>query len=490
MLKIRVFLPIVSLCCSASIGILYLLTLSSNYSLAHDSISYLRNITTGKFLVHPHHILYSITNHIWVQTIPWGTIPQKIAFLNTIAAVFALFAFLLIVHRASSSLFAAICSVFVLGGTFGFWYYSVCIETYLIPLSLLLWSFHLATNGKSITSALLSGTLTGFAVGFHILSVLMIPVIGVAALMRRSFRKDIYCYLFCSISIGLFCYLAAWFSLTFRPPTFWEWLSPPGAGNNHGILVSLLLSLLGIFRSVIGGHFLFSLPGVSSLTQSFFPNHYLSDEFYFGSYISAFTGYTCLSLLFSIILLLIVTRPFKFSLFPSIPTSVSLPFVLWIAIYSPFITLFEPANPEFWIFTLPAFLVLLSIYFSALKRAVIVLVVVMLWVINGLGTVVPASRPHSDYYQLLAMDTNRYEGTPATILIIPHEWIYRPYLSRYSSFPAERILTVSRFVESFNGEVTRVILPRESEQLLKSAGFSLERLDDGDLTGVYNIRLK
>src|SRR6476620_4049959 len=51
---------------------LYIFSLQQNFSAAHDSITYLNNIGSGKNLFHPHHLLYNFIAHYWL--VFWQTI--------------------------------------------------------------------------------------------------------------------------------------------------------------------------------------------------------------------------------------------------------------------------------------------------------------------------------------------------------------------------------------------------------------------------------
>ena len=49
----------------------YLLTLTQNFSAAHDSITYLNDIVHKENLFHPHHLLYNSAASVWLNGIKY-----------------------------------------------------------------------------------------------------------------------------------------------------------------------------------------------------------------------------------------------------------------------------------------------------------------------------------------------------------------------------------------------------------------------------------
>ncbi len=135
---------------------LYAATLAQNFALAHDSVSYLIEIERGAVdgLFHPHHLLYNALAALWLgglRALGLGADGGLlVALLNAIfgaAGIAVVYAFLR--RRAALPLGLALAATALVACSFGYWFYSVSVEVYLIPLFFLLAALYVPMGGGS-----------------------------------------------------------------------------------------------------------------------------------------------------------------------------------------------------------------------------------------------------------------------------------------------------------------------------------------------------
>jgi len=122
--------------------VVYTLTLSSVPALTHDSLTYLNAMHDGGIgLWHPHHLVYNAIGAEWLRFVrSLGVVSDGlkiVAWVNSaLGATSAVLCYLLLRDRAQAGRLLALAGTLGAAGSFGFWFYSVSVEVYLLPLTL------------------------------------------------------------------------------------------------------------------------------------------------------------------------------------------------------------------------------------------------------------------------------------------------------------------------------------------------------------------
>ena len=189
---------------------LYEWSVSHVPSTTADSIYYINTIDSGTRLLHPHHLLYNSLASMWVavcRVLGFHTdsgilVSRFDAFFGALAlCVF----YSLIRRRLGSDPMTALLATGLPAFSWGFWYYSECVEVYIIPLFLQLMCLYLLTDEQvdGRTFALV-GFLNGLAVLVAEMSILFSLVVFVAAWLRyrhdqRNLVKSLANYLLAAV---------------------------------------------------------------------------------------------------------------------------------------------------------------------------------------------------------------------------------------------------------------------------------------------------
>lgn len=165
---------------------LYLSLPNRNYS--YDSVSYAWFIRSGYMLFHPHHLLYNPLGFLILRGLSSSGIqasPMAIMqVINSLVGALGVLLFFGIVHRLSEDRFISITFSLLLAFSFAYWYQSIENEVHIIPLVRLLYilsqmvSISLGDSQLTHSSLLRMGVVGSFAVLFHQLHLLFIPVAG------------------------------------------------------------------------------------------------------------------------------------------------------------------------------------------------------------------------------------------------------------------------------------------------------------------------
>lgn len=166
---------------------LYALTLSHVPSTATDSVYYINRIDSGTKLLHPHHLLFNSFGWMWVSIWKYLGVQADtailVSLLNAIFGALCMCVFYsLLRRRLGCDRWTALLGTSLPAFSWAFWYYSGCVEVYIIPLFLLLLSFYFLTGERvEARTFALVGFLNGAAVLFAEMSVLFATVVFLAA---------------------------------------------------------------------------------------------------------------------------------------------------------------------------------------------------------------------------------------------------------------------------------------------------------------------
>jgi hypothetical protein len=314
--------------------------------------------------------------------------------------------------------------------SYGFWWYSVECETYIIPIPFILLALYqlllVERDFLHWRRHLLLATFSAIAVLLHqqhvLLCVVVVlsycwiylrsgQVIGWPGFLRRLALYGATCsgivlagYLLGATVAGELSSLAE----------IKDWLfsnvSPGGYG--YGLSLSSLKGLLGFARAFIGGHFLFSFPAISGLIQRLVPNYELKEEIFLVKDLSKAEGLILvgLSVLLAMLAVLAAAMLIKQGLAGMRRSSgvISYPYVLfvlsaYVAVYGLFNLWWVPESIEFWISVVPVSVLIFSLLVVPLAgqrwfRIGMVAFLVCLFTVNLAGSVLPQTDRKHDYW--------------------------------------------------------------------------------------------
>ena len=358
---------------AATFLILYLYTNCGVCSGAPDSIDYLLVIDSANpfrhpLFFHPHHLLYNTTARVWLKLCTLlggsGDPGSLISILNSIFGALTLSTFYLTLRKRLELQPLSACAHTALPGlSFGFWFYSVCLEVYLPPLFFLLLSFYLLTAESTGPKNLFpAGLAQAAATLFHQVHILFLLPAATAILLRSKRQqspagKSLLFYLAGFLPALIIPYCLVMFTVLQprSPAAIWHWLTKYRRYQSFGNILapsSLLKALLGFGRSIVGGNFLFAIPAVRRLLNRLGSGHSLADELFLVRRLPE-TSAWILSLL-ALLLLIIIAYLFFSALkqrsrLTEAQTATLVPATTWFAAYSLFFLAWVPENVEFWI---------------------------------------------------------------------------------------------------------------------------------------------
>lgn len=348
----------------------YTLTLSSVPALTHDSLTYLNAMHRGGVgLWHPHHLVYNAIGAEWLRFVrSLGVVSDGlkiVAWVNSaLGATSAVLCYLLLRDRAQTGRLLALAGTVGAVGSFGFWFYSVSVEVYLLPLTVLLAATYVLISPRlGIRHVLAVGGLTGLAVLGHQVNVMFGAVVVVVLLGKaRTVGRATVARWFAAwaatasavvvAAYGLVMWLVvkpqsaaeanSWFTRYAGTDTFWV---PPGPST-------LPRAGFGASRAIVGGHFMFRFGWFRDRVASAMPGKSLIDEAFLVRNLpiglAALLAVT--ALVGGILLVLVLVRGVRRRGFvPARARTLLLALAAWVVTYSLFFLVWEPTNVEFWI---------------------------------------------------------------------------------------------------------------------------------------------
>lgn len=457
--------------------LIYSLTLSRVPSATTDSINYINTIDSGVHLFHPHHLLYNSLARMWI--VLWRTLGVHIdseilaSELNAIFGALGLCAFYGIVRmRLGCNRGIALLATALPAFSFGFWYYSGCVDVYIIPLFFLLTAFYyLTAEHVDSTVFILAGFLNGIAVIVAEISVLFAAVVLLAAWYshRRGdspLGKSLRNYVLTASPTAALPYLWVFFSRASPSQSVVDWL----AGYAHNPKYWSALSVSSIFQAVIGlgqafvgMHFLFALPVVRLWLESNLRGFYLTNDVYLVRNLGP--GVASLLLICSLVLCLIVViaggvSVAKISALPVQKRRLVCLSLVWTCAYGIFILFYVASNAKYWIApSVCLWIVFLAFWLdSANRRApylwargVVAIVVALMFVVNFGGSIRFTRNRKNDYYysqiQPLLSVSNAND-----LIVIGRSWKLEGYLLRYGRV---KVVALTSICESSDGSPER-----------------------------------
>ncbi len=180
---------------------LFFSTLAVNHSEAEDSIAYILEVGDGHLqcLFHPNHLLFNSFNRVvynlWLLIGYRGSPELPMQVNNVLAGMLTLLLTFLLAIRLGVQTQYAIACLGAIGVSYGFWWYSVEAETYLLPLPFLILCAHrlltLATETFRARYFIELGFCVALATLLHQMHALLLLVVLISLIRIWRFRPDI-----------------------------------------------------------------------------------------------------------------------------------------------------------------------------------------------------------------------------------------------------------------------------------------------------------
>jgi hypothetical protein len=443
---------------SAFTLLLYVLTQCDALSPAHDSVLYLRMIETGRYF-HPHHLLYNAAAAVWLvswkEALPGADAVMLISWMNGVFGALSIgVVFLLLRHRAMLDRVQAVLGALLPAASFGVWFYSVTIEVYIPALMFLLAAFYLLTDTRKTTGSLTAaGLMHGCAMLFHQVHILFaVPAMFVLLraifaakerverlrLLRAGIGYVIACML---VTVVPYLVIGAGALGHSTPREFMAWLLGYAMEGKYwhalGVMTIVHVSI-GFVRSIIGGDFFFAIDAMLDLIQWALPTKWMADQRFAVRNMPAWMAWTLVGAfaLFVGAMLVQLVRLIRRYERPAPELAGHLMVtVVFFVTYSLFFVFWEPSNVEFWIpqsviFWFAFVMLFYRKEFGVSRRnknRVVAVLVGLLFVINGAGSIFWLMPKENDYYAMQASALAEVAGENG-VVVVYHAYMIQLFL--------------------------------------------------------------
>jgi hypothetical protein len=439
----------------------FFLTLSGNIAAAHDSIQYINEIDSKIWLFHPHHILYHPVSILWLDLLRLFRLQYDSAFL--VASLNSIFSsatlvviYIMLTRRLHSTKIGAFSTLSLLAFSFGYWYYSICVEIIAIPQFFLLLSlFFLMKTQLKNKDLILSGISQGIAILFFQIHILF--TIAVWAKIYKSDNYDLpetklksfFYQLAPAAGISIVGYLVV-LVFAIHATSFNEaflWMTKYAHEMNYAWHIpnanSILKATIGFFHSIVGGHFILASQTTINQLQRL-GNYELRDEMFLVRNLSSI-GVEVLMVLTMFIgtilaTVLIISLSLLKRTFNNLSSS-TVTISIFLLSYCLFFFVWSPIDFQFWILqSLLCWLLLDRLLLNIAKKhrnmvtGIRLLLPALLLTVNLLGSILPLNARTNDYFYLLSK--NLGNSVSSHDLIVSNQiWIEERYYLRYTNIP-------------------------------------------------------
>lgn len=438
--------------------LVYLLTLTSNFTGPHDSMAYLNMLKTEHGLWHPHHLLYHVLSKYWLHA--WEAIFPSVedyfiieSFSSVWGAATLSLVFLFFRRRFGHTILTAWLGTAAVGFSYGIWFYSVNVEVYMPSLFFTVWALYiLSVDEWSSKQVWRIGLVHSLAILFHQMNILLTPIIIYKIISQRRniyVFKSIFWYGVVGVVLvgGMYFFggwvregnndLSSWMSWM-RGYTgtgdYWQplsWKTPAFAG-------------MGFLRTFVGGQFLFQLGQLSESMNNFLKVHALHDEIFLVRNLSAGTIWMIVimvAVLMLLMLALLVKFIGKFREKMRNWGHVITPLLLYVAVYSLYFFFWMPEILEFWLGQcVICWLILVGTYRPVGKRLNLITgaIALLLLVINFISAIKPMQDIRNDI-GYARIEKVKDAATEKDLVLVEDPWLLKEFLEYYTKAPVEVI---------------------------------------------------
>jgi uncharacterized protein YqgQ len=480
----------------------FLISLTENFSAAHDSITYLNDIEGKENLFHPHHLLYNALASVWLQL--WGRlftgIPSHFiieSFTAIWGAGIILVTWCFFRTRFRLNILRSAINTSLVAFSYGIWFYGANIEVYAPSVFFMLWLLYELSEEKTKPVSGNIAIIHCLAVLFHQVNI----IYSLLLLFRYRYNKQwLWNYILTGIILvgGIYFY-AGWFAEgknNFKE--FSEWVMGYAYGHdywtpwNKGTLLNIFI---GFAHAIIGGQFIFKAGAIGTWLREKFHGHHFEDEIFLVKDISDNTAIALLilSLLIAAGILYFIINLLFTALRKNLYSGVIKVLLPAFLLYSLFFSVWEPEILEFWILQSVIFWIILTGYLNATKTNIglTLFLSISLFLVNYFGSIQWLKQRKYDLYFIKAEElktiTNKED-----VLVLDKQWINDEYIQR---FLGNRVMSWDEFLSNWpvkqSGRI--IYLPeREVDSEEKEKGFSfiskeIVKLTHGQEVFIYTI---
>jgi hypothetical protein len=431
--------------------LIYLFTLTSNFTAPHDSMAYLNMLKTDEGLWHPHHLLYHVSSKYWLHF--WKLIfPSSADYIivESYSSVWgaALLALVFIFFRRRfelSPLTSWLCTA-VVGLSYGIWFYSVNVEVYMPALFFTLLSLYtLSRKEWSSRHVWRISIVHALAILFHQMNILLVPVVIYKIATQRKniyiFKSFFWYGLTGLVLVGGTYFLAGWVIEGNNNFTDWvAWIRGYTESNTYWQPFSWktpFLAAMGFLRTIVGGQFIFRLGSMQESIGDFLKVHALQDEAFLVKGLSPTLVWTALIMSFLlgvVMLILLVQFIARFREKMRSWKHVIMPLLLYAGIYTAYFLFWMPEILEFWLgHCIVLWLLLLGTYRPAGRRLNIYagMIAGLLFVINYTTSIKPMQSIENDI-GYARIEKVRQTATENDLVVVQDPWLLKEFLEYYT----------------------------------------------------------
>lgn len=434
--------------------VIYLLTLTSNFTAPHDSMAYLNMLKTGEGLWHPHHLLYHIASLQWLNF--WKLIFPGVEDYRIVESFStfwgaATLAIIFIFFRKRfnlAPLTSWLCTA-VVGFSYGIWFYSVNVEVYMPSLFFTTRVLYLVTEKEwSSRQVWRIGLVHSLAILFHQMNILLIPIVLYKIITQKKniyVFKSIFWYGLTGLAlVGGVYFIGGWVAEGNNNITDWvAWMRGYTGTNEYWRPLSWkspLLAGMGFLRTIIGGQFVFKIGDIHESMDAFLKMHALEDEAFLVRNLSSATIWMALILsvmLATLMVILLVQFIARFREKMREWRHVIIPLLLYVVVYSVYFFFWMPEILEFWFGQcIICWLLLLGTRRPAGRPLNIMagLIALLLFVINYTTSIRPMQDINNDI-GYMRIEKLKHTATANDLVIVQNPWLLKEFLEYYTPAP-------------------------------------------------------
>jgi hypothetical protein len=438
--------------------VIYLLTLTSNFTGPHDSMAYLNMLKTGHGLWHPHHLLYHVCSKYWLAF--WKIFfpgVQDYLLVETFSSVWGAatlgLLFLFFRRRFGLPVLTAWLGTAVAGFSYGIWFYSVNVEVYMPALFFTLLGLYISGKKEwNSRQVWLVALVHSMSILFHQMNILLTPVILYKIYTQRKniyvFKSMFWYGITGLVLVGGMYFIGGWVIEGNKTVASWtNWIRGYTETNAYWQPLSWktpAFAGLGFLRTIVGGQFLFRLGEFQSGLDSFLKVHALQDEMFLVRKLSTTALWTiliCSFLLASLMVILFVRFIAKFRSTMRTYGHVIVPLLLYVVIYSGYFFFWMPEILEFWLGQCLIFwLLMIGTYRPVGKRLNIYAgaIAALLFIINFTSSIKPMQDIRNDI-GYARIEKLRGAATEKDLVIVQNPWLLKEFLEYYTKSKIEVI---------------------------------------------------
>lgn len=430
--------------------IIFLLSLTSNFTGPHDSMTYLEMLRTKKDLWHPHHLIYHELSYYWLHFLKIFLPRVEDYFLvesfsSLFGAATLTVVFLFFRRRFDFPVVTSWLGTSIVAFSYGIWFYSINVEVYAPSLFLTIAVlYQLSRREWDARAVWVTAIFHSIAILFHQMNILITPIIIYKIIEQRKnifvFKSLFWYGLTGLVLVGGVYFLAGRFGEGHADLKGWiTWIRGYTVSDEYWRSLSWKTPLLagtGFGHTFLGGHFVFRM-GLERWFTSLLHTHSLSDEFFLARSLSGN---------FSRILfvLAVVLAVLTFYLVIKFVTKIGwlirnqyftvVPLILYFLIFSVYFLFWMPEILEFWLGQCIVFwLLMIGTYENVNRRFNILLgiILALLFFINFTGSIKLMQNVNNDIGYVRIQKVKNM-AKPSDMVIVQNPWLLKEFLEYYT----------------------------------------------------------